>query len=149
MHLCLATNKRLAMMGRTNTSLCNKCADNLEETPLHMFYHCQCIRPLFLWLLRILFNICNYKPTSNIRFLYFDVIYESSLQMTICNTFLYIYILTLWKNRKENLRIGILKTMIVKSISEHFNFIKLLPNIKLDEVFQEISRLDMDNLINI
>ena len=39
--------------------------------------------------------------------------------------------------------------MIVNRITDHLNFIKLLPNIKLDEVLQEISSLDIDSLINI
>ena len=51
--------------------------------------------------------------------------------------------------RKENLRIGILKSIILKQISDFLDFVKLLPNTKLDEVLQEISRLDMDNLLNI
>ena len=51
--------------------------------------------------------------------------------------------------RKENLRIGILKSIILKQISDYLDFVKLLPNTKLDEVLQEISRLDMDNLLNI
>ena len=58
------------------------------------------------------------------------------------------YILTIWKMRKENLRIGLLKSMILKQISNYFDFVKILPNTKLDEVLQEISRLDMDNLLN-
>ena len=51
--------------------------------------------------------------------------------------------------RKENLRIGILKSIILKQISDYLDFVKLLPNTKLDEVLQEISRLDMDSLLNI
>ena len=51
--------------------------------------------------------------------------------------------------RKENLRIGIFKSIILKQISDYVDFVKLLPNTKLDEVLQEISRLDMDNLLNI
>ena len=106
-------------------------------------------RPLFLWLLRILLNVCNFKPTSNIQFLYFDNKYDTIYQKTVCNSFLYIYISTVWKTRKENQRIGIIKNRIVKRISEHFRFIKLLPNVNLDNVLEEISRLDIDNLVNI
>ena len=51
--------------------------------------------------------------------------------------------------RKENLRIGILKSIILKQISDYLDFVKLLLNTKLDEVLQEISRLDMDSLLNI
>ena len=87
LHLCLATNQRLATMNRSITSLCNKCAANHEHTPLHMFYNCDTISPLFQWLLRVLFNICKFKPTSNIKFLYFDTRYENSYQRTVCNVF--------------------------------------------------------------
>ena len=149
LHLCLATNQRLARMNRSTTNLCTECEGNFEHTPLHMFYQCENIRPLFLWLLRILLNVCNFKPISNIQFLYFDNKYDSIYQKTVCNIFLYIYISTVWKTRKENQRIGILKTRIVKRISEHFRFIKLLPNVNLDNVLEEISRLDIDNLVNI
>ena len=149
LHLCLATNQRLAMVNRSTTSICNKCENNLEHTPLHIFYQCESIKPLFQWLLRVLLNVCNFKPISNIRFLYFDTRYENGYQKTVCNIFLYVYILTIWKTRKENLRIGILKKNIIKRISEYFDFIKLLPNTKLDKVFIEISRLDMDDLLNV
>ena len=135
-------------MHRSETTLCNKCEDNQDHTPLHMFYHCANINPLFQWLLRVLLNVCNFKPTSNIRFIYFDTRYDNFNQKTICNIFLYMYILTIWKMRKENLRIGLLKSMILKQISNYFDFVKILPNTKLDEVLQEISRLDMDNLLN-
>ena len=91
-NLCLATNQRLAIMSRSNTSLCNKCDENQDHTALHMFYQCQSIRPLFMWLLRILYYVCSFKSGSNIRFLYFDTIYDNSHQKTICNIFLYIYI---------------------------------------------------------
>ena len=137
------------MMGRSSTRSCNKCSDDYDHTPVHMLYQCENIKPLFLWLLRVLLNVCQFKPISNIRFLYFDAIYLNLFQKTICNIFLYVYIITIWKTRKENLRRGILKKMILKRISEHIDFIKLLPNINLDIVFEEISRLDIDNLINV
>ena len=149
LHLCLATNHRLAMLGRNTTGLCNKCSDDVDQTPVHMFYQCENVKPLFLWLLRSLFKISNFRPTTNIRFLYFDANYDNPFQRTICNTFLYIYIITIWKTRKENLRIGILKTIIVKRLSDHFNFMKLLPNNRLDKVFEKFSRLDIDSLINL
>ena len=63
--------------------------------------------------------------------------------------FLYIYIIAIWRNRKENLRIGILKSIIVKKIVEHLDFIKVLQKSKLDEIFQKISRLDIENLKNL
>ena len=86
--------------------------------------------------LRFILNIYNFKPTSHIRFLYFDTTYENCYQKTVCNMFLYIYILTIWRNRKENLRIGILKSIITKKIVDHLNFIKVLQKSKLDEIFK-------------
>ena len=149
LHFCLATNQRLATISRSATALCNKCSDNQDHTPLHIFYQCANINPLFQWFLRVLFNVCKFKPTSNIRFLYFDSRYDNFSQKSICNIFLSIYILTVWKMRKENLRIGILKSIILKQISDYIDFVKLVPNTKLDEVLLEISRLDMDSLLNV
>ena len=149
LHLCLATNQRLAMMRQSTTSLCNNCSGNFDQTPLHMFYMCENIKPLFLWLLRVLLNICNFKPTSNIRFLYFDIVYANLYQKSICNIFLYIYILTIWKTRKENLRIGILKHMVIGNMTRYLTFIEHMPNHKLEKLLEEISRLDIKNLVNI
>ena len=66
-----------------------------------------------------------------------------------CNIFLYIYIITLWKTRKENLRIGILKHMIVNRVVEHLKFIELIPNHKLEKVFEDLSRVNIENLTNL
>lgn len=60
--------------------------------------------------------------------------------------FTFIYI---WKTRMENSRIEILKLMIVNKVSKHFYFLKLLPNVKLEKVFEGISRLDNADLINV
>ena len=114
-----------------------------------MFYQCTSINQLFQWLLKVIFDVCNFTPVSNIKFLYFDSCYESLYQKIICNTFLYVYILSIWRTRKENLRVGILKKLIIKRASDYFEFIKLLPNTKLDEILQEISRLDMDGLLRL
>ena len=137
------------MMRQSTTSLCNNCSGNFDQTPLHMFYMCENIKPLFLWLLRVLLNICNFKPTSNIRFLYFDIVYANLYQKSICNIFLYIYILTIWKTRKENLRIGILKHMVIGNMTRYLTFIEHMPNHKLEKLLEEISRLDIKNLVNI
>ena len=149
LHLCLATNQRLAMLGRSTTGLCTKCPDNADHTPVHMLYQCETIKPLFLWLLRVLLKLCNFRPVSNIKLLYFDAIYENLFQKTVCNAFIYVYILTIWKTRKENLRIGILKNMIVKRVPEYFNFMRLFPNKSIERIYEEISRLDIDDLTNV
>ena len=116
LHVCLATNQRLALMNQIASSNCTRCSENCDQTPLHMFYDCNYVKPLFLWLLRVLLDICNFKPHSNIKFLYFDNFYSNSYKRNICNMFLYIYIVTVWNTRKENLRIGILKHMIVRKV---------------------------------
>ena len=121
----------------------------MNHTALHMFYQCENIQPLFLWLLRVLLNISNFKPISNIKLLYYDVKYDSLYQKTVCNIFLYVYIITIWKTRKENLRIGILKSMILNSVSNHLKFIKLIPNNELENVFEDLSRLDIKSLFNV
>ena len=95
LHLCLATNQRLAMMDLATSSICTNCSGNWEHTPIHIFYQCENIRPLFLWLLRVLVSICKFRPNSNIRFLFFDNVYENSYQRNICNIFIYIYIITI------------------------------------------------------
>ena len=53
------------------------------------------------------------------------------------------------ENRKEKLRIGIMKSIIVNKLLDHLNFIKVLQNFKLDEVYQKISRLEIENLNNL
>ena len=112
LHLCLATNQRISVIDQGTLSSCTNCMGNNEHTVLHMFYECESVKPLFQWLLRILYNVCNFMPSSNIKFIYFDTRYSNSNQKNICNMFLYIYIITLWKTRKENLRIETLKKML-------------------------------------
>ena len=53
------------------------------------------------------------------------------------------------ENQKGKPKNRDLKKMISKRISDYFEFIKLLPNTKLDDVIQRISILDLDNLINV
>ena len=101
LHMCLATNKKLFVMDITNSSVCNKCSTDSEQTPLHMFYQCEYVNPVFLWVLRCLFKLCNFKPSSNIKFIYFDTTYSNTYQRNICNVFLYVYIITIWRTRKE------------------------------------------------
>lgn len=50
---------------------------------------------------------------SNIKCLYFDNIYCDVHQRNICNLFIAAYIVTLWRTRKENLRIALVKKAIV------------------------------------
>ena len=78
MHFCLATNKKLCAMNLVNTSNCNKCTGDREETQLHMFYECEYVKPLFIWILKCLSNVCNFKPSSNIKFIFFDNSYINS-----------------------------------------------------------------------
>ena len=83
------------MMGRSATALCNECADNQDHThtPSYaMFYQCVNINPLFQWLLRVLFNVCKFKPTSNIRFLYFDNRYDNFSQIYMQHIYFYLHL---------------------------------------------------------
>ena len=119
LHMCLTTNKKLFSLNLINSGNCNKCRTNSEETSLHMFYQCDYINPLFLWILRCISNICNFNPSSNIRFIYFDNVYSNASQRNICNIFIYLYIITVWRTRKENLRIGDLKHLIIKNLNDY------------------------------
>ena len=149
LHVCLATNQRLARMNPSTSGTCTNCSDNMDQTPLHMFYHCVYIKPVFLWLLRVLLKLNSFKPSTNIRFLYLDNVYSNHHQRNICNMFLYVYIVTIWKMRKENLRIGILKNIVIKKVLDNLNFISHIPNYSLEKLFGITSELDFDNLVNL
>ena len=149
LHMCLTTNKRLFAMNLIDSSKCNKCGNDREETALHMFYQCNYIKPLFLWVLKCLSNICNFTPSSNIKFLYFDNVYSDLYQKDICNIFIYIYVITVWRTRKENLRIGDLKCSIIRKLSDYKNFIKHMPSKKCKKISDNISALDVDSLIDL
>ena len=149
LHICLATNKRLFAMNLIDSSNCDKCRMNIEETALHMFYQCEYIKPLFLWVLKCLLKLCNFKPSSNIRFLYFDNPYNNLYQKNVCNIFIYIYIITIWRTRKENLRIGDLKCLIIRKLSDYRNFTKHMPTRKCKKISEELSALNIDNLIDL
>ena len=43
LHVILATNTRLAMLSVANSSKCNLCRDDKEQTALHMLYECNYI----------------------------------------------------------------------------------------------------------
>ena len=105
-----------------------------------MFYQCEYIKPLFLWVLKCLLKLCNFKPSSNIRFLYFDNPYNNLYQKNVCNIFIYIYIITIWRTRKENLRIGDLKCLIIRKLSDYRNFIKHIANRKCKK-YQKLYQL--------
>ena len=65
--------------------LANRCSDEKEQTALHMLYECTYIIPFYQWLTNILMQICNFKPSSNIRFLYFDSFYLNTSQKRTCS----------------------------------------------------------------
>ena len=72
LHICHATNKNLYTMKLINTSNCRKCSADREQTQLHIFYECDYVKDLFMWLLRVLYHVSLFRPTSNIRFIYLD-----------------------------------------------------------------------------
>ena len=149
LHMCLSTNNRLFMLNLTDSSNCQKCRAERVETPLHMLYECNYVTPIFLWVLRCLLTLCNFKPLSNIRFIYFDNLYNSRIQKTICNTFIYIYIITIWRNRKENLRIGDLKVDFIRKLDDYMNFIKHMPNHRFEKLSGELSVIDIETLLDL
>ena len=120
LHVKLATNSRLAvaMMNLIISNTCNQCNGVIEQTAIHMIYECTYISPFYQWFLNILMQICNFKPSSNIRFLYFDSFYLDIYQKIICNGFLIAYICTVWKTRKGNMRIGILRNILIRKVKE-------------------------------
>ena len=82
----------------------------------------------------MLFYITNFKPVSNIRFIYYDNKYRNRQQQNICNILISTYILTVWKTRKENLRIAIVKKMIINKSQDIINIIKYISKTHIDKV---------------
>ena len=82
LHMCLTTNKKLFSLNLINSSNCNKCRTNSEETSLHMFYQCDYIKPLFLWILRCISNIHYYAISSHLQILdSFILITHTTIQL--------------------------------------------------------------------
>ena len=147
--MVLATNRKLFMMNLVDSSACNKCISGNDQTALHMIYECEYIKPLFEWILKCLYYLCNFKPSSNIRFLYFDNMYTSPSQKNICNIFIYLYVITIWRNRKENLRIGNLKWIFVRKLLEHYETMEHLPNNNLRKLSKDLSSHVIDHLVKL
>ena len=99
--------------------------------------------------LKCLLKLCNFKPTSNIRFIYFDNVYISSYQKNTCNVFLYVYIIAIWRTRKENLRIGNLKCVFIRKLSEYRETIKHISNDKFIKLTNDLYSFDTDQLMNL
>ena len=83
----------------------------------------------------ILTQICNFNPNCNIRFLYYDSFYQKLYQKRVCNLFLALYICTVWRSRKENLRIGILSSVLKRAIKENLEVMRQLTKKSLEELF--------------
>ena len=147
LHVCLATNSRLAWFNLANSNTCNLCDEDREQTALHIFYECTYIAQFYQCFLNILIQICNFEPNSNIKFLYFDSSYENNYQKKVCNLLLAAYISTVWRNRKENLRIGILKNLFIRKVNENIEMKKHSSNRTLEEIYGEYSsRLCLEEL---
>ena len=150
LHVSLATNSKLSRMDITNTSTCNLCNDDREQTALHILYECSYIAPFYQWFLIVLMYLFNFKPSSNIRFLYFDSFYINSHQRNICNMFLSMYITTVWRTRKENLRIGILKQQFIKRVIGNFEIRKQIPRQNIEKKYGPYSnKLNFQELNNL
>ena len=147
--MCLAIRRKLFMMNLIDSTKCDKCIGNKEETQIHMFYECDYIKPLYIWVLRCLVNCCNFKPSSNIRFIFFDTSYNTDHQRIICNTFVYIYVITVWRMRKENLRIGDLKFIFIRKLNDYKMFLKHIQNRKFEKVSLALSAIDTDTLLDL
>ena len=133
-----------------NSNRCNKCTADREQTSLHIFYECENIKMLFMWLLRVIFYVCNFRPISNIKFIYFDNKYQNRQQKNICNLFISAYILTVWKTRKENLRIGILKRMIINKCLGTIDTMEHMPKIVVGTILGNYTtKLDFKELLSI
>ena len=87
-----------------------------------------------MWLIKVLVYITNFIPVSNIKFICYDNKYRNRRQQNICNIFISAYILTIWKTRKENLRIGIIKKMIINKSQDIINIIKYSSKTHIDIV---------------
>ena len=138
------------MLNIGNNSICNLCNDEKDQTALHMFYECKYITSFYLWFLNILTRVCNFKPLSNIRFLYLDNFYLNLYQKRICDMFLAVYISTVWRTRKENLRIGKLKKFYINKVIDHIRIRKEILGKTLEEIYgQYFTRLTDEELNNL
>ena len=135
LHVTLATNSRLAMFNIASSNQCNLCRDSREQTALHMLYECTYILPFYQWFLNILMQICSFNPSSNIRFLYFDSFCQDLYQRRICNVFLVVYICTVWRTRKENLRLGNLQKMLIRTVKVNIDILGKIMRKSLVELF--------------
>ena len=150
LHVCLATNKKLYTMDLINPDKCNKCTADREQTSIHIFYECENIQTLFMRLIRVIFYVTNFKPVSNIKFIYFDNKYRDRQQKDMCNIFISAYILTVWKMRKENIRIGILKHMIISKTLSTIDIMKYIPKMSVESIIGNyISKVNSEVLLRI
>ena len=93
--------------------------------------------------------ICRFKPKSNIKFLYFDDSYLNAYQKRTINMLLSLYITIVWRTRKENLRIGILKKQFIKRVAENIEIRRQIPGQKLEKIYGEyLNKLKVDVLNN-
>ena len=77
------------------------------------------------------------SPTSNIRFLYFDNFYQDLYQKRISNLFLAVYICTVWRTRKENIRIGKLRNMLIRTVKGNLDILSHITRKSLEELFEQ------------
>ena len=103
-----------------------------------------------MWLIRVISYVTDFKPVSNIKFIYFDNKYRDRQQQDMCNIFISAYILTVWKMRKENIRIGILKHMIVSKTLRTIDIMKYIPKMSVESIIGNyISKVNSEVLLRI
>ena len=95
-------------------------------------------------------QICSFKPSSNIRFLYFDNVYRDLYQKRISNLFLVVYICTVWKTRKENLRIGNLRKILIRTVKSSIDITRICSGKSLEELYGQyyvnLTNAELDKL---
>ena len=57
--------------------------------------------------------------------------------------------MTIWRSRKENLRIGIMKNIIIRKLSEYREFVKKIPGRRFEKLTDALSSIDIDILNSI
>ena len=62
------------------------------------------------------------------------------IRKDICSLFVALYICTVWRSRKENLRIGILSSILKRTIKENLEIMRQLTRKSLEELFGQYGK---------
>ena len=61
----------------------------------------------------------------------------------------FIYIITIWRNRKENLRIGNLQHLFIRNLNDYQKFTNHMQNHRGEKLSNDLKSIDMDNIFNL